>query len=644
MSELSLRRVFTHTDTPWSTVGYLTYKRTYSRRLVDDDINSPTEEWQDTIDRVIRGANEQLGCGFTADEQESLRYYMTKLKGTVAGRFLWQLGTPTIERLGLPSLQNCAFVAVDSPIRPFTWAMDMLMLGSGVGFSIQREHVSKLPPVKKTFTGPTRRDSADADFIVPDTREGWVSLLERTLEAAFARRKSETFTYSTQLIRGKGAPIKGFGGVASGAEILCDGIAQIAKVLEKRAGKAMRPIDCLDVMNIIGSIVVAGNVRRSAQLAIGDPDDIEYLLAKRWDLGNIPSWRAMSNNSVACDDISQLHEFFWDGYEGKGEPYGLINLTLSRQVGRLGDTRYPDPTVMGYNPCAEQSLGNFETCCLAEVFLPNIDSQEELIDVVTLLYRINKHSLALGCHNKETEKVVNTNMRMGIGVTGYMQASKKQKSWLKATYEYLREYDKVYSEKHDFPTSVKLTTCKPSGTLSLLPGVTPGCHPGYAQYMIRRISMSSNHPLVEVCRAHGYPTEYRLNFDGTQDYSTTIVSFPFSFPEGTVLAKDVSAIDQLKVVRDIQEQWSDNSVSCTVYYRKEELPEIKKYLAKHYTNGHKSLSFLLHSDHGFKQAPYEEITKEQYDALVASTTLISSINDGDIGLDDECASGVCPIR
>lgn len=644
MSELSLRRVFTHTDTPWSTVGYLTYKRTYSRRLVDDDINSPTEEWQDTIDRVIRGANEQLGCGFTADEQDALRYYMTKLKGTVAGRFLWQLGTPTIERLGLPSLQNCAFVAVDSPIRPFTWAMDMLMLGSGVGFSIQREHVSKLPPVKKTFTGPTRRDSADADFIVPDTREGWVSLLERTLEAAFARRKSETFTYSTQLIRGKGAPIKGFGGVASGAEILCDGIAQIAKVLEKRAGKPMRPIDCLDVMNIIGSIVVAGNVRRSAQLAIGDPDDIEYLLAKRWDLGNIPSWRAMSNNSVACDDISQLHEFFWDGYEGKGEPYGLINLTLSRQVGRLGDTRYPDPTVMGYNPCAEQSLGNFETCCLAEVFLPNIDSQEELIDVVTLLYRINKHSLSLGCHNKETEKVVNTNMRMGIGVTGYMQASKKQKSWLKATYEYLREYDKVYSEKHDFPTSVKLTTCKPSGTLSLLPGVTPGCHPGYAQYMIRRISMSSNHPLVEVCRAHGYPTEYRLNFDGTQDYSTTIVSFPFSFPEGTVLAKDVSAIDQLKVVRDIQEQWSDNSVSCTVYYRKEELPEIKKYLAKHYANGHKSLSFLLHSDHGFKQAPYEEITKEQYDALVASTTLISSINDGDIGLDDECASGVCPIR
>lgn len=350
MSKLPASQPFT-LDTPWSTVGYLTYKRTYSRRLEEDNLNGPTEEWADTVNRVIAASNSQLDCQFTEEEQQRLRYYMLKLKGTVAGRFLWQLGTPTIERLGLPSLQNCAFVAVDNAVRPFTWAMDMLMLGSGVGFSIQKEHVNKIPPVKKSFHGPTRHDFADADFIIPDTREGWVSLLERTLESAFSRRKSDSFRYSTQLIRGAGAPIKGFGGVSSGPEILCDGIAKISSILEKRAGKNLRPIDCLDIMNIIGSVVVAGNVRRSAQLAIGDPDDIEYLLAKRWDLGNIPPWRSMSNNSVACDDISQLHEFFWDGYEGRGEPYGLINLTLSKQVGRLGETQYPDPTVMGYNPC-----------------------------------------------------------------------------------------------------------------------------------------------------------------------------------------------------------------------------------------------------------------------------------------------------
>ena len=644
LSQLPASGPFDPDETPWSTVGYLTYKRTYSRRLDDGDIASPTEEWSDTVNRVVTAANAQLKCGFADDELHRLRYYMTKLKGTVAGRFLWQLGTPTIERLGLPSLQNCAFVAIDTPVRPFTWAMDMLMLGSGVGFSIQKEHVSKLPFVKKNFVGPTRHDSADADFIVPDTREGWVALLERTLESAFARKKSATFTYSTQLIRGKGAPIKGFGGVASGAEILYDGITNIAQILEKRTGKSMRSIDCLDIMNIIGSIVVAGNVRRSAQLAIGDPDDIEYLLAKRWDVGNIPPWRSMSNNSVACDDISQLHDFFWDGYEGKGEPYGLINLTLSKKVGRLGDTDYPDPTVVGYNPCAEQSLGNFETCCLAEIYLSNIETEAELNDVLRLLYRVNKHSLALGCHNKETEKIVNENMRMGIGVTGYLQASAKQKGWLSSAYTNLRQYDKEYSAAHKFPESVKLTTCKPSGTLSLLPGVTPGCHPGYAQYMIRRISMASNHSLVAVCRAHGYDIEYRLNFDGSNDYSTVVVSFPFSFPEGTVLAKDMTAIQQLKTVKEIQQNWSDNSVSCTVYYRKEELPEIKKYLARNYSDNHKSLSFLLHSDHGFLQAPYTEITQDEYDELVAKTTLINQITEANIGIDDDCVGGACPVR
>ena len=644
LSQLPAAGPFDPDDTPWSTVGYLTYKRTYSRRLDDGDIASPTEEWPDTVNRVVTAANAQLKCGFADDELHRLRYYMTKLKGTVAGRFLWQMGTPTIERLGLPSLQNCAFVAIDTPVRPFTWAMDMLMLGSGVGFSIQKEHVSKLPFVKKNFVGPTRHDSADADFIVPDTREGWVALLERTLESAFARKKSATFTYSTQLIRGKGAPIKGFGGVASGAEILYDGITNIAQILEKRTGKSMRSIDCLDIMNIIGSIVVAGNVRRSAQLAIGDPDDIEYLLAKRWDVGNIPPWRSMSNNSVACDDISQLHDFFWDGYEGKGEPYGLINLTLSKKVGRLGDTDYPDPTVVGYNPCAEQSLGNFETCCLAEIYLSNIETEAELNDVLRLLYRVNKHSLALGCHNKETEKIVNENMRMGIGVTGYLQASAKQKGWLSSAYTNLRQYDKEYSAAHKFPESVKLTTCKPSGTLSLLPGVTPGCHPGYAQYMIRRISMASNHSLVAVCRAHGYDIEYRLNFDGSHDYSTVVVSFPFSFPEGTVLAKDMTAIQQLKTVKEIQQNWSDNSVSCTVYYRKEELPEIKKYLARNYSDNHKSLSFLLHSDHGFLQAPYTEITQDEYDELVAKTTLINQITEANIGIDDDCVGGACPVR
>lgn len=634
-------------EIPWSSLGYLTYKRTYSRRLDESNPQSQTEEWKDTVERVVSSANSQLKVGFTEEEAQRLQTYLLQLKGTVAGRFLWQLGTHTVDRLGLASLQNCAFTVVDQPVEPFTWAMDLLMLGSGVGYNIQKEHINKLPPVHSAFKAPTRQNQPDVDFIVPDSREGWVSLLGKTLKAAFLAHKTgrQTFTYSTQLVRSKGAPIKGFGGTASGPEDLVWGIAEISHVLEKRAGKQLRPVDALDIMNIIGAVVVAGNVRRSAQIAIGDADDLEFLLAKRWDLGNIPRWRAMSNNSVVCNDISDLHDFFWDGYEGKGEPYGLINLKLSRKVGRLGETQYPDPEVQGYNPCAEQSLADKETCCLAEVFLPNISSLAEFKDVTTLLYRINKHSLALSCHLEDTQKIVNKNMRMGIGVTGVLQATEEQKSWLPLCYEYLREFDKNYSEIHGFPVSIKLTTVKPSGTLSLLPGVTPGAHPGFAQYMIRRIRISAEHPLVQVCKEHGYPVEYQQTFDGSTDYSTMVVSFPFSYPENTVLAKDMTAIQQLETVKWLQTVWSDNSVSCTVYYQKEELPEIKKYLKKNYSKNHKSLSFLLHSEHGFKQAPIEEISKEVYDDLVSKTKPITSMEVFDLGLDDtECSSGACPIR
>ena len=633
--------------TPWSTVGYLTYKRTYARKLdPNGDDSSPTEEFPDTINRILNACKTQLNVGFTDEEEERLYDYMISLKCSVAGRFLWQLGTPTVNRLGLASLQNCAFTVIDQPIRPFCWAMDMLALGSGVGYNLQREHINKLPVVRDWFKAPKRVDNGGADFIIPDSREGWVKFLGKTLKAAFLseRKENGTFTYSTQVIRGRGTPIKGFGGVASGPEDLCWGIGKISEILEKRKGKKIRPIDALDIMNIIGHIIVAGNVRRSAQIAIGDPDDIEYLLSKRWDIGNIPSWRAMSNNSVACDDIRDLHEYFWDGYEGKGEPFGLINLRLSRKVGRLYEEDYPDNEVMGFNPCAEQSLAPYETCCLAEIFLPNIESKEEFLDIIELLYRINKHSLLLPSHHPETEKIVHKNMRMGIGVTGILQASKEQNSWLSEGYTYLRDFDDRYSEMNNMNPSIKLTTVKPSGTLSLLPGVTPGIHPAYSQYMYRRIRIASGHPLVDICKKNGYPVEFVKNFDGSEDYNTTVVTFPFSYPKGTRLAKDMTAIDQLKEIKRLQEVWSDNSVSCTIYYKKEEIPEIKDYLHKHYRNNHKSLSFLLHSDHGFQQAPYQEIDKDTFEKLKNSTNIIESIESVTFDSSDECANGACPIK
>ena len=623
---------------PWGEVGYVTFKRTYARQL-----GKGTEEFPDTVNRVVNAANKQLKCNFNEEEKARIAEIMLTLKGTVAGRFLWQLGTETVDRLGLPSLQNCAFVVVDEPIRPFTWAFEMLMLGSGVGFNMQKHNVAKLPAVKSKSVTVTRFDNAGADFIVPDSREGWTELLHKVLEASFVTGKS--FTYSTQLIRPKGTPIKGFGGTASGPEPLAKGVSQINDILHSRRGKRLRPIDCLDIMNILGSVVVAGNVRRSAQIAIGDHDDKEYMMAKRWDLGNIPNWRAMSNNSVVCNDYSELTEDFWEGYLGNGEPYGLINLKSSRLQGRTFETEYPDPDIQGYNPCAEQGLANFETCCLAEIYLPNITSQAELNEVATYLYRINKHSLAIHCSVKETEDIVHKNMRMGIGVTGYLQATEEQRSWLYDSYLWLRAYDKAYSEAMGWPQSIKLTTVKPSGTLSLLAGVTPGAHPAYSQYYIRRIRMASESEIAAVCRANGYNIEYVKNFDGTEDMSTVVVEFPCKFPMGTKLAEQMSAVDQLEVIKRLQHEWSDNSVSVTIYYRKHELPEIKEWLSRNYNNV-KSVSFLLHNEHGFVQAPLEEITKEQYEEMsskVYPITGLNSIQFSDLDIAD-CDSGACPIR
>jgi hypothetical protein len=401
-------------------------------------------------------------------------------------------------------------------------------------------------------------------------------------------------------------------------------------------------------MNIIGSVVVSGNVRRSAQIAIGDYDDLEFLEAKNWAKGDIPNWRAMSNNSVVCNDINKLPPQFWEGYLGNGEPYGLINLKLSQSCGRTGETQYPDPDVIAYNPCSEQSLGSYETCCLAEIHLQNIESKEELFKVSKYLYRINKHSLALPCHHKETEDIVHKNMRMGIGVTGYLMATDDQRSWLSENYLKLREFDKEYSKIHGFPESIKITTVKPSGTLSLLSGATSGAHPGFSHHYIRRVRMASNIPLVETCRNNNYPIEYEKNFDGTENRNTVVVSFPCSFPEGTKVAKDMTAIDQLNVVKKLQTEWSDNAVSVTIYYRKEELGEIREWLKTNFNTNLKAVSFLLHSEHGFAQAPLEEITKEQYEELKSKVTPIvgmDSIEENSVSSDGlNCETGACPIK
>lgn len=633
-------------------LGYIVYKRTYAR-LKDDNT---TEEWHETVERCINGA-QKIGAGYTREEAERIYDYVFNLKCNFAGRMLWQLGTSTVDRFGANSLLNCWATAMREP-KAFLFLFENLMLGGGVGYSIRREDVHELPKIKKGVN-VVHEATKDADYIVPDKREGWVNLLSKVLDAFYVTGKS--FSYSTILIRGYGEPIKGFGGKASGPQILIDGIDKITKIFQAREGKKLRSIDVLDICNIIGSIVVAGNVRRSAEIALGDPDDILYLRAKNWGSGNVPNWRAMSNNTIYADSFDHVLDEIWkNGYEinkdsgyANGEPYGFFNLPLSQKFGRIKDgpisqnLLYPtdiDNCEMT-NPCAEISLSNYECCNLCELYLNNITSKEELIDCAKLLYKTQKAIAALPFIHEETNRIVHKNMRLGLGVTGVCQSLDKL-DWLDDCYVALRKFDKEWSAKRGWSESIKLTTVKPSGTLSLLGGATPGVHPAFSKYYMRTVRMSSSDALVQTCKDMGYHVEFLVNFDGTENRDTVVVYFPCKTPEGSILTKDMDVIKQLDMVKKLQTIWSDNAVSVTAYYKPEELNDLKIWLKDNYEHNIKSVSFLLFKDHGFKQAPYQEIDEATYLSASSKVKPLIAISSNSNEMLDmaECSTGACPIR
>jgi ribonucleotide reductase alpha subunit len=322
---------------PFSNLASVVYKRTYARKD-----NGKLENWEDTVDRIIRGnvSNHNVG----KKEIERLRYFLLNRKCGPAGRGFWFSGSPGQTKLGGVALNNCWALTADDWMN-FVIAQDLLMLGGGVGVSIEKMFVSKLPKIKKDVE-IIHKPSNDADFIVPDSREGWCELTRRTLESFFVTGKG--FSYSTVCIRGQGELIKGFGGQASGPIPLIECINKLSSIFKKREGKYLHPIDAMDVICSIGEMVVSGNVRRSAIIIVGDANDKEYLTSKRWDLGAVPNQRAMANLSVVCEDIDDLHPLFWATYEA-GEPFGIVNRKAIRTYGRMGERK--KDTAVCVNPC-----------------------------------------------------------------------------------------------------------------------------------------------------------------------------------------------------------------------------------------------------------------------------------------------------
>lgn len=617
-----------------SNLAKVVFGRTYTR-----EDNGKLETLEDVVNRVIKGNLRTVKEEFLLpDEENRLRYFMLNIKAMGAGRVLWFSGAPSHATLGGAALCNCWFLTVDD-WKNFVIAQDLLMLGGGVGISVEHRYVSKLAKIKRGVK-ILHRNTRDADFIVPDSREGWCELLRRILESFFVTGKS--FSWSTFCLRGAGEPIKGFGGKASGSLPLIEFVVKLAHILQEREGKHLRPIDCSDVVCAIGELVVSGNIRRSAIIIVGDPWDKEYLRAKRWDLGTLPTQRSCANFSVVCDDAEDLHPLFWKTYE-IGEPFGVVNRKNIQKYGRMGELK--KDTAISVNPCGEATLESYEPCCLQEIFLPNLDGKKEFMEASRLMHRFGKRVTIENFHHEEINEVVHRNYRVGTGITGCLQSPLFNPDTLDEAYEVIQKENVNYSKQLGIPPSIRTTLVKPSGTLSLVGDCTPGIHPAFSKYYIRRVRFASNDRLVPVLKEAGHHIEPVKRFDGTLDHNTLVVDFYCETPDGTPCAD--SGFDtwkQLDTLLLAQKHWADQAVSVTVYYRKEEIPEIKKWLSNN-LKYLKTISFLCHNDHGFVQAPIEAITQEEYEKCVAKVKPIDFTNISGGELDSmECDGGVCPVK
>lgn len=626
---------------PWSTLAKVVYKRTYSRKLfpnAEGHLGQRMESYADTVDRAIMG--NVRGHDVSQHEIDRLRYYMLERKAGPAGRGLWFSGTEAHFKIGGVALNNCWFVTSASWIS-FAIAADLLMLGGGVGMSVEHKYTSKLPKVKKGVV-VLHKPTKDADFIVPDSREGWGELLHRTLEAFFVTGKG--FTYSTVCVRGYGEPIRGFGGTASGPLPLIELISNICSILVSREGRSARPIDAADLLCAIGSMVVAGNVRRSAIIIIGDAYDKDYLKAKRWDLITIPKYRAYANWSVNCEDIEDVHPLFWKTYE-HGEPFGIVNMTNIRKYGRMGELR--KDTAEGVNPCGEATLEPFEPCNLQDIDLPNLDSEEEFVEAARLMQRWGKRVTMEEYHIPEVAEVIKRNRRIGTSITGCLQSPLFNPDTLDRVYAAIRDEDRTYSKELGVCESIRNTTLKPSGTKSKMDDVDgEGIHCGFSRYAIQRVRFAQNDQLLPLLREAGHHMEPLINLDGTLDHGTIVVDFyKHADPQLPCADEGFDTWKQLDALLMAQRHWSDQAVSVTVYYKRDEIERIKGWLVENLKNL-KTISFLCHSDHGFKQAPKEAITKEQYERAVVKLKPVDvdGAGDGDVLQGTECEGGACPIR
>ncbi len=630
-------------------LGELVYMRTYSR-IKEDGKN---ERWWETIRRVVEGTysmqmswinQHQLGWNAWQAQKSAQEMYerMFTMKFLPPGRGLWAMGTPITEEKNLyAALNNCAFVSTstlkDDYSKPFCFLMDASMLGVGVGFDTKG--------AGEIVVKGANWDRKQEKFVIPDTREGWVESLRLLLESYFHATAPVVFDYTK--IRPAGEPIKGFGGVSSGHEPLKEIHEEIGKVLEKNSSEPITVTTIVDIMNLIGKCVVAGNVRRTAEIVFGDPNSDEYLDLKNYKVNkHREQYGWTSNNSVFAElgmDYTEVCKRITDN----GEP-GLAWLDNMRSYSRMKNGKdNKDHRVSGGNPCLEQSLESYELCCLVETFPNNHDSLEDYKRTLKYAYLYAK-TVTLGkTHWSDTNRVMLRNRRIGCSVSGVAQFITKHgmeelRKWLEKGYKTIQSWDCMYSDWFAIPKSIKTTSVKPSGTVSLLAGATPGLHYPESRFYIRRMRLSNQSDLIEPLVKAGYTLEPAF---GSED-TTMVVEVPVDVGEGIRTANELSIWEQFSLAAFMQRHWADNQVSCTATFNPEtesdELPHVLNYF-QYYLKG---ISLLpRHPLGAYKQMPYETITEKEYNKQVKKLKYLSfvGVEGEEAEIDKFCNNDVCDI-
>ena len=614
---------FGYTDAAGNSVGEITFLRTYSRLKED----GTKETWADVCERVVNGMyslqkdhckTNRLPWNDSKAQSSAKEAFdrLFNLKWTPPGRGLWVMGTELVNKQrNSAALQNCAFVSTaemskNNPAKPFAFLMEASMLGVGVGFDDLG--------ADKDFT-IYKPGNGIFVYEVPDTREGWVESVVMLINS-YLKPDQNTIQFDYALVRPAGSPIKTFGGTAAGHQPLEKLHNHVRRLFDGRAGQKLSRVDIADIGNLIGVCVVSGNVRRSAELLLGRLDDQDFLNLKNAEKfpernsydAESPGWGWMSNNSVATsvgEDLSSIV----DGISLNGEP-GVIWLDMSRKYGRLADPpNNKDWRVAGYNPCAEQSLESYECCTLVETYLNRHESLEDYKRTLKFAYLYAKTVTLLPTHWEETNAIMQRNRRIGTSMSGVANFADRVglptlREWMDEGYETIQYYDNTYSEWLGIRESIKTTTVKPSGTVSILAGESPGVHwtPG-GKYFLRAIRFSNDDPMLPLFRM----ANYRIEPASESPDTTSVVFFPIK-SDASRSEKDVTIFEKMSLAATAQRYWSDNSVSVTISFDSETEKDQIGTVLHMYDGQLKTVSFLPQGNFVYPQMPYTQITEEEY--------------------------------